>query len=98
MNILAVGAHPDDIELGCGGLLLKEGHNVYMYTLTHGAASGDPSERTREQIKAAKFIGAKTMWIGNFEDTRLTANIDLIRHIEAAMNHSNADVVYPSLR
>ncbi len=36
MNILAVGAHPDDIELGCGGLLIKavkQGHYVYMYIL-----------------------------------------------------------------
>jgi LmbE family N-acetylglucosaminyl deacetylase len=33
MNILAIGAHPDDIELGCGGTLLKasrQGHNVFM--------------------------------------------------------------------
>ncbi len=32
-NILAFGAHPDDIELGCGGTLLKyakAGYNVYM--------------------------------------------------------------------
>ena len=48
MNILAIGAHPDDIELGCGGVLLKsinEGHNVYAYTLTRGSASGDPEKR-----------------------------------------------------
>jgi LmbE family N-acetylglucosaminyl deacetylase len=97
MNILAIGAHPDDIELGCGGLLLKavkEGHNVYMYTLTRGAASGDPVKRTREQIEAAKFIGAKTMWIDSFEDTKVSMNVELIRHIEAAISYSHADVVY----
>ncbi|MFL6371987.1 MAG: PIG-L family deacetylase, partial [Nitrososphaera sp.] len=52
MNILAIGAHPDDIELGCGGLLLKasrqDRHNIFMYTLTRGGASGDPEERTKE--------------------------------------------------
>ncbi|MDQ3562034.1 MAG: PIG-L family deacetylase, partial [Thermoproteota archaeon] len=51
MNILAIGAHPDDIELGCGGLLLKasrqDHHNIFMYTLTRGGASGDPEERTK---------------------------------------------------
>ena len=97
MNILAIGAHPDDIELGCGGLLIKavrQGHNVYMYTLTRGAASGDPINRTREQIEAAKFIGAKTMWIDSFEDTKVSMNVELIRHIEAAMSCSHADVVY----
>jgi LmbE family N-acetylglucosaminyl deacetylase len=49
MNILAIGAHPDDIELGCGGLLLKasrqDRHNIFMYTLTRGGASGDPEQR-----------------------------------------------------
>ncbi|HET7337378.1 MAG TPA: PIG-L family deacetylase, partial [Candidatus Nitrosotalea sp.] len=43
MNILAIGAHPDDIELGCGGLLIKsarQGHNVFMYSLTRGGAGG----------------------------------------------------------
>ena len=97
MIILAIGAHPDDIELGCGGLLLKavrEGHKVYMYTLTRGAASGDPAQRTREQIEAAKFIGADTLWIDSFEDTKLSMNIELIRRIESVINYSRADVVY----
>jgi len=43
MKSVAIGAHPDDIELGCGGLVLKavrNGHNVYMYTLTRESASG----------------------------------------------------------
>jgi len=40
MNILAVGAHPDDVELGCFGTLLekkKAGHNVYAVALAPGA-------------------------------------------------------------
>ena len=97
MNILAIGAHLDDIELGCGGLLIKavrEGHNVWMYTLTRGAASGDPAQRTCEQIEAAKFIGADTLWIDNFEDTKLSMDIELIRRIESVMSYSHADVVY----
>jgi LmbE family N-acetylglucosaminyl deacetylase len=82
MNILAIGAHPDDIELGCGGLLLKasrqDHHNIFMYTLTRGGASGDPEERTKELMKSAKFIGAKRLWIDNFEDTKLSLSSDLI--------------------
>ena len=39
MNILAVGAHPDDLEILCGGTLAKYaklGHNVTMAVLTNG--------------------------------------------------------------
>jgi LmbE family N-acetylglucosaminyl deacetylase len=96
MNILAVGAHPDDIELGCGGTLLmasRQGHNVFMYTLTRGSASGDPEQRTKELMQSAKFIGAKRLWIDNFEDTKLSLNSDLINHIEFFINKADPDIV-----
>jgi LmbE family N-acetylglucosaminyl deacetylase len=97
MNILAIGAHPDDIELGCGGLLLKasrqDRHNIFMYTLTRGGASGDPEERTKELIESAKFIGAKRLWIDNFEDTKLSLSSDLINHIEFFIKKADPDIV-----
>ncbi len=96
MNILAIGAHPDDIELGCGGLLIKaarHGHNVSMYTLTRGGASGDPRQRTEELKRSAQFIGAKHLWIDNFEDSRLSVTQDLINHIEHFINLSNPDLI-----
>jgi LmbE family N-acetylglucosaminyl deacetylase len=96
MKIVAIGAHPDDIELGCGGLLIKavrNGHNVYMYTLTRGSASGDPQERTKELIQSCKVIGADGLWIDNFEDTHLSNSHDLINHIEYIIIKSQADIV-----
>ena len=97
MNILAIGAHPDDIELGCGGLLLKasrqDHHNIFMYTLTRGGASGDPEERTKELLQSAKFIGAKRLWIDNFEDTKLSLSSDLINHIEFFIKKADPDIV-----
>jgi len=96
MNILGIGAHPDDIELGCGGLLMKaakQGHNVYMYSLTRGSASGNPVDRTRELMQSAKFIGAKNLWIDNFKDTKLTVNNELINHIECFINKANPDLI-----
>lgn len=96
MNILAIGAHPDDIELGCGGLLLKaarQGHDIFMYTLTRGGASGDPEQRTKELLQSAKFIGAKKVWIDNFEDTRLSLTSELINHIEFFINRADPDLV-----
>ena len=97
LNILAIGAHPDDIELGCGGSLLKaakQGHKIYLYNLTRGSASGDPAERTQELISSSKFIGAQALWIDNFEDTKLSLNSELIDHIEYFIDKCSADVVY----
>ena len=97
MNILAIGAHPDDIEIGCGGLLLKaakHGHDIFMYTLTRGGVSGDPKSRAQELKYSAKFIGAKRLWIDNLEDTKLYLNDNIINRIEFFINKSEADVVY----
>jgi len=96
MNILAIGAHPDDIELGCGGLLLKSakaGHHIFMYVLTRGGASGNPEQRTQELFESAKYIGAQTLWVDNFEDTEVTVNKKLINHIEYFIHKAKADVV-----
>jgi LmbE family N-acetylglucosaminyl deacetylase len=95
VNVLAIGAHPDDIELGCGGLITKAargGHSVYMCTITRGAASGDPDQRTDELMRSAKYIGAAGVKIGDFEDTKLRVDDRLINFIE-----SYIDVVRPDL-
>jgi LmbE family N-acetylglucosaminyl deacetylase len=97
LNILAVGAHPDDMELGCGGLLLKaarQGHNIFMYSLTRGSASGDPRQRTKEQMESAKVIGAEHLWVDDFEDTKLELNSELINHIESVIHKASPDIVY----
>lgn len=63
MRIAALGAHPDEIELGCDGLLLNaaiNGYNAHMYKLTRGSDSGNPDERTKELIQSSKIIGAHT--------------------------------------
>jgi LmbE family N-acetylglucosaminyl deacetylase len=96
MNILAIGAHPDDVELGCGGLLIKaarQGHDVFIYTLTRGGASGDPKQRSDELRRSAQFIGAKHLWIDNFEDSKLNVTTDLINHIEYFIDKANPDLI-----
>ena len=42
-NILAIGAHPDDIEFGCGGALIKytrKGHRLFLLIMTGGGMGG----------------------------------------------------------
>jgi bacillithiol biosynthesis deacetylase BshB1 len=63
MKILAIGAHPDDIEFGCAPLLIKEiekGNQVKIIALSLGEAgsAGTPEGRKQESIDAAKIIGA----------------------------------------
>ena len=61
MKILAIGAHPDDLELGCAGTLIKHaqrGDDVYMMIITDGSAGGEADVRSSEQLEAAKIIGA----------------------------------------
>jgi bacillithiol biosynthesis deacetylase BshB1 len=61
-NILVVGTHPDDIELGIGGSVAKwvaEGHAVTMLDLTNGEPTphGSPETRAKESAHAAAILG-----------------------------------------
>ena len=96
VNILAIGAHPDDVELGCGGLLIKaarRGQNVYTCTLTKGSASGDPAQRTEELMQSAKFLGSKGVRIGDFQDAKLEVNDELINFIETCIDEVDPDII-----
>ncbi len=64
VEILAVGAHPDDVELGCGGtlaLLARRGRSVGILDLTRGEAGtrGTPETRAAEAIEAARVLGSR---------------------------------------
>jgi LmbE family N-acetylglucosaminyl deacetylase len=66
--LLAFGAHPDDIEFGCGGIVAREtaaGRTVQFVVCSHGEAgtNGTPSERIAETRKAAALLGAKVDFI-----------------------------------
>lgn len=62
-TILAIGAHPDDVEFGCGAAVIKEiqrGNRVKILVLSRGEAgtSGTPEIREQESRAAAKLMGA----------------------------------------
>ena len=71
LNILAFGAHPDDIELGCGGTisrLVKNGHKADFVYMTSGEAGSDKIEakelqeiREAEAKEGAKILGASSV-------------------------------------
>ena len=62
VDILAIGAHPDDVELGCGGTLAKiieEGKSVAVVDLTQGelGTRGTNITRAAEAAEASKILG-----------------------------------------
>ena len=73
LDILAFGAHPDDVELGCAATLAKEiskGKKVGIVDLTRGelGTRGTVDIRTQEAMNAAKIIGAVLRENMGFED------------------------------
>jgi len=97
MKILAIGSHPDDIEVGCGGTLKKyaqKGDEVYLLVMTKGERGGDPDTRSAEQEKAAELIGAKKVIWGGLEDTKITSRLETIQALEAIIMDVNPVFIF----
>jgi two-component system, NtrC family, response regulator HydG len=72
-TVLAIGAHPDDVELGCGGILarhVENGDRVVVATMTRGAYGGIPEARALEAGRSAAVLGAKLV-LEDLPDTSL---------------------------
>lgn len=85
MRILALGAHPDDIEAGCGGTLIKyaeNGHRIFLMVMTEGGQGGLPDVRKREQAQAARVLQAEKVFWGGYKDTEVPLGRDLIQTVE----------------
>ncbi|SDY68637.1 N-acetylglucosaminyl deacetylase, LmbE family [Micromonospora pattaloongensis] len=96
-SVLAVGAHPDDIELGCGGTLAAHrcaGDTVTMLVLTGGQnGPGSCAERRREQERAARVLDAVLIW-GRLVDCALAPDAATVTVVENALRSVAADIVY----
>jgi len=62
IDILAFGAHPDDVELSCSGTLLKQkalGNTIGIIDLTKGelGSRGTPEKRAKEARKSSEILG-----------------------------------------
>jgi bacillithiol biosynthesis deacetylase BshB1 len=81
LRLLAVGAHPDDVEFGCGAILIQEaerGHAVTVLNLSRGeaATSGTPEIRAREAEAAAETMGVSLEWLPLDGDARLEEKVE----------------------
>jgi LmbE family N-acetylglucosaminyl deacetylase len=110
VNVLAVGAHRDDIELGCGGTLARlarEGHTTFGLTLTnsetHDRVRG--IHRTTEQAvsearRAASVLGLQLVDVegAQRDNGTLLYDVELMRRIEALIAEKQIALVFSHWR
>lgn len=103
MNVLAIGAHPDDVEFLCAGTLTlyrREGHKVFVAVATDGGA-GSPTLsreeiskiRRREAETACEVIGARLIWMG-FPDQWLFDTPEVRTRFIEAIREAKPGVVF----
>lgn len=104
MNILAVGCHPDDLEIGCGGTLARfaaEGSRVTMCHVANGCMGHAvimPEElraiRTREALEAGKIIGAAEVINLDVPDLEVdSCNQDTVKKLINVIRYVKPDVI-----
>lgn len=94
--VLAVGAHPDDIELGCGGTLcqaVKSGARVIAIFMTKGELSAPPEVRQLESTNALSILGIKHINFGDFPDSEIPQSRKAIDFLETFALDNKADVI-----
>jgi two-component system response regulator HydG len=94
--VLAIGAHPDDVEIGAAGALLVHrsmGHEVSILTLSRGARGGTESTRAGESEMAALALGA-TLFLEDLHDTSIREGDPTIGVISRVVEAVRPTVIY----
>ena len=102
LKILAMGAHPDDMELEAGGTLSKlalNGYELYHLVLTSGEYRGMNGERyTRETLQseaeqAAKVLGIKEIIFLDYTPTKLPSDGKIISEVDQIVDRIQPDIL-----
>ena len=97
-NILVVGPHPDDQELGMGGTIAKfanEGHNVLLLDMTSGEPTphGSPELRSKESAAAASILGVTRTTV-NLPNRYVEHSIPARHAVAAVIREHQAEIVF----
>lgn len=102
-NVLAVGAHSDDVEIGCGGTVarhVKNGDNVVLlvmaeasYTYYDGTVLRTKEEGQTEEENGAKILGANLINLG-FETKNVPYSKETVEAINEIIDKYDIDVIY----
>ena len=104
-NILAIGAHPDDLEFGCFGTLKKHsdnGDNITLVVMTKSdvkdaytqEVTRDANISLREAIAAAKELNSPELVMGPFQDTQIPFDYESVMFLEYVIKKRNIDTIY----
>jgi two-component system response regulator HydG len=95
-SVLAIGAHPDDIEIGAAGALLAHramGHQISILTLSRGARGGTEATRAGESERAALVLGA-TLYLDDLQDTSISESDPTISVISRVVESVQPTAIY----
>ncbi len=96
-RVLAVGAHPDDVELACGATIAKfadAGHEVHVLVMSAGRRGGTAHTRRLEAGAGARFMGAVDCQVLDMPDTELAEHgNEMVTAIEKAVHRINPDLI-----
>lgn len=98
VDILAIGAHPDDVELGAGGTLAKHvdlGFKVAILDLTQGemGTRGTPEIRLQESEKAAEILKASARFNCNLADGWIAVDEKSVIEVVKVIRHCRPRIV-----
>ncbi|MBI1336316.1 MAG: bacillithiol biosynthesis deacetylase BshB1 [Phycisphaera sp.] len=97
-NILVVGPHPDDQELGMGGTVIKlarQGHNILLLDMTNGEPTphGSPELREKEWTKAAQILGVRRRLLG-LTNREVQHTLDARHAVAGVIREHQASIVF----
>jgi LmbE family N-acetylglucosaminyl deacetylase len=97
-RVLAIGAHPDDIEIAAGAALSKMrdmGYQIFGVVMTTGEKGGDATIRPTEARRGAEFLGLDVVEVLNFSDTRLAAEaFEITQSIENMIEKYQPEIIF----
>lgn len=94
--VLAIGAHPDDVEVAVGGLLAAHraaGDRITILTLSRGAQSDDGVDAQNQALAAAELLNAR-LYIEDLAPNEMTSPDAMVGIIERVVRETNPTIVY----